>query len=141
MSKSTRKWLILIVGLSAIVRMVHFDVIVQTAFIDFPLYATETDMFGYWQWSDRIIAGDWLGRDTYHPEFGWMTALGDQLTWHHWWGDSRVFQQEPMYPYMLAAGRSIGLSIAGLMLGLSQMTISGHVLKMAAIKPASLLWE
>jgi hypothetical protein len=116
MSKSTRKWLILIVGLSAIVRMVHFDAIVQTAFIDFPLYATETDMFGYWQWSDRIIAGDWLGRDTYHPETGWMSALGDQLTWHRWWGDSRVFQQEPMYPYMLAAGRSIGLSIAGLML-------------------------
>jgi len=113
---TTRNWLILIVFLCALVRLAHYEAIVQSAFVEFPFYATETDMFGYWQWSDSIISGDWLGRDTYHPHFAWMAALGDQATWHRWWGDKRVFQQEPVYPYLIAIGRSLGLSISGLIL-------------------------
>jgi len=113
---TTRNWLILIVVLCAIIRLVHYEVIVQSAFVDFPFYSTQSDMFGYWQWSDTIIAGDWLGRATYHPHMGWMAELGDEATWHRWWGDKRVFQQEPVYPYLIAVGRSLGLSIGGLIL-------------------------
>jgi hypothetical protein len=114
MKSTTRNWLILILCLCALVRFVHYEAISQSAFIDFPFYAVDTDMAAYWQWSDRILEGDLLGRETYHPMFEWMVPLGDEETWHRWWGDHRIFQQEPVYPYLVAAGRALGLSIAGI---------------------------
>ncbi|MFT5770417.1 MAG: hypothetical protein ACI9H8_002405, partial [Lysobacterales bacterium] len=116
MTTNSRIALILIIALCAILRIIHFEAIAPLAFLDFPFYAPETDMFGYWQWSNAILEGDWLGRNTYHPQMGWMQALGDQATWHRWWGDSQIFQQEPVYPYMIAIGRMAGLSIFGLLL-------------------------
>ncbi|MFC1719787.1 glycosyltransferase family 39 protein [Pseudomonadota bacterium] len=113
---TVRRYLVLIVVLCAIVRLVHYQAVVQSAFVDFPLYASQTDMFAFWQWSDTIVMGDWLGRDTYHPQMGWMAELGDEETWHRWWGDERIFQQEPVYPYLIAIGRSLGLSISALIL-------------------------
>ncbi|NNL94559.1 MAG: hypothetical protein HKO64_02970 [Xanthomonadales bacterium] len=98
------------------IRAVHFSAISQAAFIEFPLFASEMDMHGYWEWSDSIIAGDWLGKDTWHPEFEWMAQLASPEEWSRWWGDPRVFQQEPVYPYLIALGRTIGLSLTGIIL-------------------------
>ncbi|MFT5138396.1 MAG: hypothetical protein ACI9CB_000020 [Rhodothermales bacterium] len=131
MTTNSRIALILIIALCAILRIIHFEAIAPLAFLDFPFYATETDMFGYWQWSNAILEGDWLGRNTYHPQMGWMQALGDQATWHRWWGDSQIFQQEPVYPYMIAIGRMAGLSIFGLLL--AQLLIG-------ALQPLATFW-
>ncbi len=106
----TKRPLFLIAFVALLFRVVHFSAIASTAFVELPLHATETDMFGYWQWSGRIAAGDWLQRDTYHPYFQWMAQLADQQTWAKWWGGTETFQQEPGYPYTLAVLRSAGMT-------------------------------
>ena len=116
MQNNTRSRLWLILVLCTIVRLIHYSAISQSAFLDFPFQVNESDMYGYWQWSNTIMAGDWLGMHTYHPHFEWMRSLGDAATWQRWWGDSRVFQQEPFYPYLLALEKSLGFSIAGIIL-------------------------
>ena len=110
-------WCVLgLLGLGLALRAVHFSAIAPTAFIEFPLHATQTDMYAVWEWSGEILAGDWLGRDTYHPDFEWMRRLGDRDDWTRWWGGWQIFQQEPMYPYMIAVLRGIGLPLAGVIL-------------------------
>jgi 4-amino-4-deoxy-L-arabinose transferase-like glycosyltransferase len=59
-------------------------------------------MYANWQWALRILAGDWLGRDTYHPYFEWMKAIAPLETWYRWWGGKEIFQQAPLYPYWVA---------------------------------------
>ncbi len=110
---NVRRWLLAIIVLSAVVRLAHFAAIAPTPFIEFPIHADQTDMHGYWQWSGKIAAGDWLQRDTWHPLYGWMARHGDMATWLGWWGDDRVFHQEPAYPYAIAIGRSVGLGLRG----------------------------
>jgi len=101
--------ILLLVGLS--IRVVHFTALSPTAYMQFPRFATQTDMYAVWEWSGQIVAGDLLGRDTYHPDFAWMQQLGDREDWTRWWGSWEVFQQEPAYPYFVATLRWLGLSL------------------------------
>jgi hypothetical protein len=59
-------------------------------------------MHAFWSWAQAIRAGDWLGRDTYHPYFGWMREMAPLETWHRWWGGAETFHQAPLYPYFVA---------------------------------------
>ena len=113
---SNRHPLILIVLLVILLRLIHFNSIHDIALIEIPLHAYWTDMHAYWMWSGEILAGDWLGRETFHPVMPWMEDLASAETWGRWWGDERIFQQEPVYPYALAIGRLAGLSLTLLIL-------------------------
>jgi hypothetical protein len=97
------RWILLgILGLGLLVRLLHFWTIAGTAFPKLPLVSTNSDMYANWQWAQRILAGDWLGRATYHPYFDWMKAIAPLETWYRWWGGKEIFQQAPLYPYLLA---------------------------------------
>lgn len=91
-----------IVALAAALRVAHFWALAGSAFPKFPLAFTESDMHAFWQWAQAILAGDWLGRDTYHPYFDWMRQIAAPESWHRWWGGKETFHQAPLYPYLLA---------------------------------------
>ncbi len=94
-----------IIGLSLLLRGATYVAFLQTALPWFPEEAAQTDMHATWQWSGQILAGDLLGRETYHPEFQWMQNAGQREEWAKRWGDIRIFQQEPLYTYFVAALR------------------------------------
>ena len=99
------KILIAIVALSLLLRGAAYAWFLGTALPWFPEMATATDMHATWEWTDRILAGDFLGHDTYHPAFGWMKESGSAAEWARRWGDIHIFQQEPLYTYFVAALR------------------------------------
>ncbi len=97
------RWILLgILGLALLVRLLHFWSIAGTAFPKLPLVYGNSDMYANWQWAQRILAGDWLGRDTYHPYNDWMKEIAPLEVWYRWWGGKEIFQQAPLYPYFVA---------------------------------------
>ncbi|MEM8739455.1 MAG: hypothetical protein AAGG38_13410, partial [Planctomycetota bacterium] len=112
-----RRWwilgLIFVVGVC--LRMGYFAEVWDhpTSLLPTHSFGSQTDMAFYWEWSGQILAGDWLGRDTPHPSFTWMEEMGDEATWHRWWGGAKIFQSEPFYPYAIAGLRWLGLGLTG----------------------------
>jgi 4-amino-4-deoxy-L-arabinose transferase-like glycosyltransferase len=92
-----------ILGAGLLVRLLHFAAIRGTAFPRIPLAFTSSDMYAVWRWAESILAGDFLGRSTPHPYFGWMQAIAPLETWYRWWGGKEIFQQAPLYTYWVAA--------------------------------------
>lgn len=103
----TRRLLLGVLCLALILRLVHFWAISQTAFLKFPLAFTESDLHGFWVWAHRILGGDWLGRDTYHPYYDAMKQVAPVESWYRWWGGKEIFHQAPLYPYLLGALLSV----------------------------------
>jgi hypothetical protein len=99
------KILIAVVALSLLLRGAAYISFLGTALPWFPEAATASDMHATWEWSDKILAGDLLGHDTYHPAFGWMMETASPADWAQRWGDIHIFQQEPLYAYFVAALR------------------------------------
>ena len=96
-------WLLAaILGLGFLVRFMHLWFLSDTAFLRFHEHCNQTDMFAFWQWAQAIVAGDWLGRETYHPDFVWMKEIAPIETWHRWWGGKEIYHQAPLYPHFLA---------------------------------------
>ena len=100
--KLIRRLLIGVVCLAVFLRLLHLSAVSQTAFLRFPLVIDQSDMYAFWQWAHRILDGDWLGRDTYHPNFEWREQIAPLETWYRWWGGKEIFHQAPLYPYLLA---------------------------------------
>ncbi len=86
-----------------LVRLVHFWTIAGTAFPKIPRVFLQSDLHANLEWAQTILAGDWLGRDTYHPEFTAKQGIAPPETWYRWWGGKEIFHQAPLYPYLLAA--------------------------------------
>jgi hypothetical protein len=112
--------------LGLLIRLLHFWALSNTAYFKIPLVFTQSDMYAFWQWAQTILAGDVLGRNTYHPYFEWMKAIAPLETWYRWWGGREIFQQAPFYPYWLAFllawfGTSVAVvTFAQLLLGAAQ---------------------
>jgi 4-amino-4-deoxy-L-arabinose transferase-like glycosyltransferase len=73
----------------------------------------QTDMATFLAQAQRLVDGDWLGREPYHPYATWQERAGTAEDWLRWYGP-RAFHQAPLYSYALAAatlasGRSIDL--------------------------------
>lgn len=98
----TRAALAGVVAAALAIRLLHLHAIADTAFPRFPLAFTESDMHAFWSWAQAIVAGDWLGRDTYHPDFAWMREMAPIETWRRWWGGGQIFHQSPLYAYFVA---------------------------------------
>ncbi len=140
-----RHALFALLGLSLLLRGVVYHAFLDTAMPWFPLEATQTDMHATWQWSERILAGDLLGSDTYHPGFEWMAAADREAEWARRWGDLRIFQQEPLYPYFVAALRALlpsplhAIPLLQLLLGGLLLPLGVHALGRQLIGPRSAL--
>ena len=88
------------VGLA--VRLLHWSALVQTSWPQHPLAYTEADTYAFYAWSQAILAGDWIGWNTFHPYFEWMRRIAPLEVWYQWWGGKEIFHQAPLYPYALA---------------------------------------
>lgn len=107
--------IVLVTG--AAVRLAHYAALAGSAYPDVPRYALQTDLHGFLRWAETILAGDLLGRDTYHPHFDWMGQIGPPEAWYRWWGGKEIFHQAPLYAYLVAAGLwALGGSLPALML-------------------------
>lgn len=101
-----------ILGLGLALRLLHFWALTDTAFLKIHVAFAESDMHAFWQWAQTILAGDLLGRNTYHPAFRWMMELAPLETWYRWWGGKEIFQQAPFYAYWLASLSAVSGSSA-----------------------------
>jgi len=105
--------LLVIFGIGLVLRLVYFWTISDSAILQHHSIMTEADDHAFFQWAQRILSGDWLGRDTYHPYFSWMQGMAPLDTWYQWWGGKEVFHQSPFYPYFLALLLGISKSSVG----------------------------
>jgi dolichyl-phosphate-mannose-protein mannosyltransferase/tetratricopeptide repeat protein len=124
--------LLVILAVALVIRFVHFLIIVGTAFPKFPLVFDQSDLNTYWEWAQAIVAGDWLGRQTYHPAFEWMKAIAPEETWYRWWGGKEIFQQAPFYPYLVAGLLAVSRG--------SIEFVSAVQLVLGALQPLVMFW-
>ena len=91
---------ILVAGLA--IRLVHLWFVAQTPFVELPRIYVDTDMNAFWEWTRTILAGDWLGRNTYHPFRNYMEKFAPLDEWYRRWGGKEVYFWAPLYPYFAA---------------------------------------
>jgi hypothetical protein len=104
--------LILLAGI--LVRAAHLVALASSVFPQIQLAIPGADTGAHWDWSREILAGDWLGRNTFHQYTDWMKEIAPLDTWIRWWGGAEIFYREPAYPYFLAIARAaLGLFGAG----------------------------
>ncbi len=102
-SRAVTLSLLAILAVGLLVRLLHFAAIAGTAFPEIPPIAAGSDMHSYWQWAHRILSGDLLGRDTYHPSTDWIKTIAAQEHWDRWLTGKQIFHWAPLYPYWVAA--------------------------------------
>jgi 4-amino-4-deoxy-L-arabinose transferase-like glycosyltransferase len=106
MTAGTRSaWLLLVLGAATAVRLVNLQWMSEQPITEYQTLLTDGDMFNHWTWAGRILAGDLLGRDVFHPITPWMQSIAPQADWERWWGGPHVFDKAPLYPYLLALVR------------------------------------
>lgn len=72
----------------------------------------QTDMATYLAQAQRFAAGDWLGRDPYHPYHSWQRSAGTEEDWLRWYPPG-TFHQAPLYSYVLACVSKLADDVVG----------------------------
>src|SRR5688572_13892948 len=62
-----------------------------------------SDMFTTRVWARSILEQGWMNPDPHHPQTTWMQKVGTPAQWEAWWGGRQIFQQSPLYTYVVAA--------------------------------------
>ncbi len=91
-----------LVLLALAARLAHLAFLRDEPFLHFHRGFTNSDMYIFDQWAQRIAAGDWLGRAVYHPLARWQLAAAPQARWTEWYGAAPVFYKGPFYAYLIA---------------------------------------
>ncbi len=127
MSRRSRLVLVLTVALAA--RIGNVGMISELPVVEYQRTWPDGDMSATWAWSDQILRGDVLCRDTPHPFTAWMQRIAPRETWERWWGGRAIFHRAPLYPYLLAAVRWLfgdgfwGIALCQLALGLVSVAL------------------
>ena len=102
-----KRWaaLLLVAGVALGVRIAHLRWMATQPLSELQFSWGESDMAMAWEWARRIVQGDVLGRQPYHPHLPWMDAIAPAETWQRWRGPL-VFFQAPLYAYVLAGMRA-----------------------------------
>lgn len=61
-----------------------------------------SDMHANLLWAKGIGEQGWLNAVPYHPYPTWMQAMAPYPQWVSWWGGEQIYQQSPLYAYLLA---------------------------------------
>jgi hypothetical protein len=67
---------------------------------------TQTDEWGYVDWSAHLAAGNWRDVPAWRSYFGWQRAYGSPEDWENWYQKNAYFSG-PLYPYGLAVLRLV----------------------------------
>jgi hypothetical protein len=65
---------------------------------------TQTDEWGYVDWSAHLAAGNWRDVPAWRSYFGWQEVYGSPEEWEAWYQKNAYFSG-PLYPYGLAVIR------------------------------------
>lgn len=130
--RRARVLLAVILALGLLVRAAHFAAIADSVLPGIQLAIPGSDTAAHWEWSGEILAGDWLGRETFHQYTPWMQELAPIETWYRWWGGEKVFNREPVYPYFLAVVRLLLAPFGGRD---SVLAVLGVQLLLGALQP------
>ena len=84
-------------------RLAHLVLVAQTPLMGFHKEFVDSDMWFFDQWVQRIVAGDWLGRERFHPLAAWQLGAAPAARWLEWYGSAPTFYKAPFYAYFLAA--------------------------------------
>lgn len=102
-TRGARSLRLALVGLALLVRLLHLAHVEPSPIFDYHRSFRESDMYMFDQWARRIVGGDVLGRQVYHPLNGWQTAAAPAESWNLWYGAEPTFYKAPLYPYGIAA--------------------------------------
>jgi len=64
--------------------------------------AVHSDMHANLLWAESIAEQGWLNPKPYHPSTDWMSSIAPYSKWAQWWGGEQIFQQSPLYAYLLS---------------------------------------
>jgi hypothetical protein len=67
---------------------------------------SETDEWGYVDWSQHLAAGNWRDVPAWRSYFAWQAGYGPPEVWEGWYQKDAYFSG-PLYPYGLAALRLV----------------------------------
>jgi 4-amino-4-deoxy-L-arabinose transferase-like glycosyltransferase len=87
----------------ALFYIAHFLFCTNSALPEFVYYFTNSDMNANLQWANTIRQEGWLNPHPYHPYNDWMQEIAPYEKWVEWWGGEAIFQQSPLFAYLLAA--------------------------------------
>jgi 4-amino-4-deoxy-L-arabinose transferase-like glycosyltransferase len=62
----------------------------------------DSDMHANLLWAADIREQGWLDPTPHHPYNAWMRPIAPYDQWVRWWGGGQVFQQSPLYAYLLS---------------------------------------
>ena len=91
-----------LIAFTVCLRLAHLALVAQTPLVSFHREFVDSDMWFFDQWVQRIVAGDWLGRERFHPLAAWQLAAAPAEKWLEWYGSAPTFYKAPFYAYLLA---------------------------------------
>lgn len=68
----------------------------------FPYIYKNSDMHANLLWAKSIREQGWINPEPHHPYADWMQRIGTTEEWQQWWGGAQIYQQSPLYAYLLA---------------------------------------
>ncbi len=95
-----RSPLLLVFLVALLVRVLYLKEIAATPVWYWHLW-NQSDMHTFLTGARRILAGDLLVRDPYHPFHAWHAAIAPAEQWQRWYAP-HIFHQVPGYYYLLA---------------------------------------
>ena len=119
-------WLLAVLAVALAVRLANLWLTAQLPVAEYQFRWNQGDMAANYLWSERILRGDILSRDSGRP---WVTDIAPLETWERWWGGKAVLHKAPLYPYMLAGMRLLagdgfwGIGLCQLALGLVDVSL------------------
>ena len=92
-------------------RLAHLAVVAPTPLMEFHREFVDSDMWFFEQWRERIVSGDWLGREVFHPLAAWQVQAAPEQKWKEWYGTAPTFYKAPFYAYFVALVSLVGLPV------------------------------
>lgn len=98
------RWCCFGVGVFAILaQAIHLWACAASPLFYFPYVFVDSDMFTTRLWAQTILDQGWLNPHPHHPYTHWMREVAPMADWEKWWGGPQIFQQSPLYAYVVAA--------------------------------------
>ena len=98
-----RRAAVLVFSLVFVVRGAYLVSLSRTPLALWHLWS-ETDEWGYVDWSAHLAAGNWRDVPAWRSYYAWQEAYGSQEEWEEWYQKNAYFSG-PLYPYGLAVLR------------------------------------
>lgn len=103
LTRTLRPWWMVLIVLALFAQGIQIWKCSASPMFHFPNMFRNSDMFATRAWAQSILDQGWTNPDPFHPQMTWMKRIGTQSEWDAWWGGKQIFQQSPLYAYLVAA--------------------------------------